>query len=243
MDQDTYGKVAKLKKTQYIREPRGQPLSRRPQGCKEQTRKIIKAKHKTQQEIQEASLPAGDHKAARNSQERTRKPNTKHNKRAKRPASQQTTTTPQGTDKKTQYTREPRGQPPSRPPQGRKEQTRKHSIQESQEASLPADDNKAATNRQERTRKPNTKHKQQKGPTKPLKWKHWGIFIVKGKDCRFKITFCSALTLNAPIATKVVCFSRLLKCLRSLYGKQCGPRSDCPYRSSLFWVRTVSFFT
>ena len=36
-----------------------------------------------------------------------------------------------------------------------------------------------------------------------------------------------ALTLNAPIATKVVCFSRLLKYLRSLYGKQCGPRSDC----------------
>ena len=37
------------------------------------------------------------------------------------------------------------------------------------------------------------------------------------------------LTLNAPIATKVVCFSHLLKCLRSLYGKQCGPRSDCSY--------------
>ena len=36
------------------------------------------------------------------------------------------------------------------------------------------------------------------------------------------------LTLNAPIATKVVCFSRLLKRLRS---KQCGPRSDCSYRS------------
>ena len=35
------------------------------------------------------------------------------------------------------------------------------------------------------------------------------------------------LTLNAPIATKVVCFSGLLKCLKSLYGKQCGPRSDC----------------
>ena len=33
------------------------------------------------------------------------------------------------------------------------------------------------------------------------------------------------LTLNAPITTKVVCFSRLLKCLRSLYGKQCGPRT------------------
>ena len=44
------------------------------------------------------------------------------------------------------------------------------------------------------------------------------------------------LTRIALIATKVVCFSRLLKCLRSLYGKQCGPRSDCSYRSSLFWV-------
>ena len=38
--------------------------------------------------------------------------------------------------------------------------------------------------------------------------------------------FCiEQLTLKAPIATKVVCFSHLLKCLRSLYGKQCGPRS------------------
>ena len=53
----------------------------------------------------------------------------------------------------------------------------------------------------------------------------------------------SILTLNAPIATKVVCFSRLLKCLRSLYGKQCGPRSDCSYMSSLFWVHTVCFYT
>ena len=35
------------------------------------------------------------------------------------------------------------------------------------------------------------------------------------------------LTLNAPIATKIVCFSRLLNCFRSLYGEQCGPRSDC----------------
>ena len=41
------------------------------------------------------------------------------------------------------------------------------------------------------------------------------------------------LTLNALITTKV-CFSCLLKCLRSLYDKQCGPRSDCSYRSSLF---------
>ena len=51
------------------------------------------------------------------------------------------------------------------------------------------------------------------------------------------------LTLNAPMATKVVCSSRLLKCLRSLYGKQCGPRSDCSYRSSLFWVHAVCFYT
>ena len=51
-----------------------------------------------------------------------------------------------------------------------------------------------------------------------------------------------SLTLNAPLATKVVCFSRLLKCLRSLCGKQCGPRSDCSYRSSLFWVHAVCFY-
>ena len=48
------------------------------------------------------------------------------------------------------------------------------------------------------------------------------------------------LTLNAPITTKVVCFSRLLKCLRSLDGKQYGHRSDC--WSSLFWVHAVCFY-
>ena len=41
----------------------------------------------------------------------------------------------------------------------------------------------------------------------------------------------NTLTLNAPIATKVVCFSRLLKCLRSLYGKQCGS----PIGAVCFW--------
>ena len=51
------------------------------------------------------------------------------------------------------------------------------------------------------------------------------------------------MSLNAPIATKVVCFFCLLKCLRSLYGKQCVPRSDCSYRSSLFWVHAVCFYT
>ena len=60
---------------------------------------------------------------------------------------------------------------------------------------------------------------------------------------RFSKLRSGLLTLNAPIATKVVCFSRLLKCLRSLCGKQCGPRSDCSYRSSLFWVHTVCFYT
>ena len=53
----------------------------------------------------------------------------------------------------------------------------------------------------------------------------------------------SSLTLKAPIATKVICFSCLLKCLSSCYGKQCGPRSDCSYRISLFWVHAVCFYT
>ena len=54
---------------------------------------------------------------------------------------------------------------------------------------------------------------------------------------------CYLLILSGPIATKVICFSRLLKCLRSLYGKQNGPRADCSYRSSLFWVHTVCLYT
>ena len=57
------------------------------------------------------------------------------------------------------------------------------------------------------------------------------------------LCFFFCLTLNGPIATQVVCFSRLLKCLRSLYGKQRGPRSDCSYRSSLFWVHAVCLYT
>ena len=57
------------------------------------------------------------------------------------------------------------------------------------------------------------------------------------------ITVLQTSTLNAPIATKVACFSRLLKYLRSLYGKQWGPRSDCSYRSSLFWVHAVCLYT
>ena len=43
----------------------------------------------------------------------------------------------------------------------------------------------------------------------------------------------TSLTLNAPIATKVVCFSLLQKCLRSLYGKQCGPSSGSTLFASI----------
>ena len=38
----------------------------------------------------------------------------------------------------------------------------------------------------------------------------------------------NALTFNAPISTKVVCFSRLLKCLRSFYGKRVDPDQTAP---------------
>ena len=55
--------------------------------------------------------------------------------------------------------------------------------------------------------------------------------------------FLAYFTLKAPIATKVVCLSRLPKCLRSIYGRKCGPRPDCSYRSSLFWVFAVCFYT
>ena len=68
-----------------------------------------------------------------------------------------------------------------------------------------------------------------------FEWMHQFHPLQKGKA---NVKYIN-LTLNAPIATKVVCFSRLLKCLRSLYGKQCGPRSD---RSSLFSVH-VCFYT
>ena len=70
-----------------------------------------------------------------------------------------------------------------------------------------------------------------------LSWK-----VFKGRtSVKIKVKLL-LLTLNAPIATKVVCFSRLLKCLRILYGKQCGPRPDCSYKSSLFWVHAVCFY-
>ena len=69
------------------------------------------------------------------------------------------------------------------------------------------------------------------------------LLSVIDRHARVLTLRCTVLNLNAPIAAKVVCFSRLLKCLKSLYGKQCGPRTDCSYRSSLFWVHTVCFYT
>ena len=53
------------------------------------------------------------------------------------------------------------------------------------------------------------------------------VFTHKSPDNPYQLYLhILILTLNAAIATKYVCFSRLLKCLRSLYGKQCGLRSD-----------------
>ena len=68
-------------------------------------------------------------------------------------------------------------------------------------------------------------------------------FITNVYFCFVSPEITHSLTLKAPIATKVVCFSCLLKSVRSLYGKQCGPRSDCSYRSSLFWVHAICFYT
>ena len=69
------------------------------------------------------------------------------------------------------------------------------------------------------------------------------ISRVQTINRRANMSFSTKSTHDAPIATKVVCFSCLLKCLRSLYGKQCGPRSDCSYRSSLFWAHAVCLYT
>ena len=70
-----------------------------------------------------------------------------------------------------------------------------------------------------------------------LQYTQWTILTKFYQTFMEKPIVYKGLALNAPIATKVVCFSGLLKCLRSLYGKQCGPRSD------LFWVHPVCFYT
>ena len=50
------------------------------------------------------------------------------------------------------------------------------------------------------------------------------LFRLHSQGAR-KHLFFQFLALKAPIATKVVCFSRLLNCLRSLYDKQYGPKN------------------
>ena len=51
----------------------------------------------------------------------------------------------------------------------------------------------------------------------------------RGRGFRPHRRHCVVSLGKNSIATKVVCFSRLLKCLIFLYGKQCGPRSDCTW--------------
>ena len=69
-----------------------------------------------------------------------------------------------------------------------------------------------------------------------------GLLKVKGKawkiasivTCFLSCKYQEILSLMSKSQQKLSAFSRLLKCLRSLYGKQCGPRTDCSYRSTLF---------
>ena len=63
----------------------------------------------------------------------------------------------------------------------------------------------------------------------------WRFFIL----FNLVIHIYKVATDAVPITTKVVCFCRLLNCFRSLFDKQCMPRSDCSCRSSLIWVHTV----
>ena len=67
------------------------------------------------------------------------------------------------------------------------------------------------------------------------------IYIhIKPSDLQ---TMWHNLTLNVPITTKVVCFCCLLKYFRSLFDKQCRPRSDCSCRTILIWVHIVYPYT
>ena len=49
--------------------------------------------------------------------------------------------------------------------------------------------------------------------------------------------------VHRALSDRIYLVLELLSPLRSLYGKQCGPRSDCSYRSSLFLVHAVCFCT
>ena len=55
-----------------------------------------------------------------------------------------------------------------------------------------------------------------------LSWRFDFMYFQNGLVLLLSSPSCIiVLTLNAPITTKDVCFSRLLKCLRNLYGKNC----------------------
>ena len=51
---------------------------------------------------------------------------------------------------------------------------------------------------------------------------------IVSKSDQWACNVCPDLTLNEPIATKVVCFSPLLKCLRSLFDKSVNPEQIAP---------------
>ena len=61
----------------------------------------------------------------------------------------------------------------------------------------------------------------------------------------FHFILLNLKTPRKPASENVVCLCRLLNILANFSnlflhtGKQCGPRSDCSYRSSLIWVHTV----
>ena len=59
---------------------------------------------------------------------------------------------------------------------------------------------------------------------------HFRTTYNKGTMCKIFCTFHTVvrLSLKAPIATKVVCFSRLLKCLRSLHDNSVDPDQTAP---------------
>ena len=69
------------------------------------------------------------------------------------------------------------------------------------------------------------------------------LCTVSGMIAEFIQMLGKILTLKAPITAKIVCLCHLLECLRSLFDKQCRPRSDCSCRSSQIWVHTVCRFT
>ena len=71
-------------------------------------------------------------------------------------------------------------------------------------------------------------------------WRRTRLVHFMKLSMRLQLTVTEkALTLKAPITTKSRLPSPLLKCLTSLNDKQCGPRSDCSYRSSLIWTHPV----